>query len=581
VGSPPPDHDALLRRARAAHREHRYDAAYADLRAAADLAPLDVADLHLLADAAWWLGLMSECLRLTEAAHRDFLGSGHVDRAAAHALDMAGMLAMRGEPALASGWLGRARRLLEGVPTGPTHGLLWYVDLSLALAESRLDEVAVLADDLRRLGDEHEDENLVALGYLGSGLAALRGGRVPEAFALLEESMLRVVGGGVSPEWQGHIYCTIVSACLDVADLNRARHWCAAADRWLEDFTEAVMFTGVCRAHEVQLLVAEGAWDAAEEKADTVVRELRELNVEATAEAEYQRGDCLRLRGDLAGAEACFQRAAELGRDPQPGRALLLWERGHLDRAWAEVTDALGRGAGEPFRCARLLRAQVEIAAASGRSDAATDAARRLRALADDFGTPGFVAWADHAAGVVASATGRPADARTDLTRAAAGYRRMRAWYDVAGAEALLADAYRLLGDAAGEREHREAAEATYRRLGTADPGETCQASMPGGLTAREAEVLGLVATGLGNREAAGVLSISEATVRRHLANIYLKLGVGSRTAAAAWAHEHGLVAPPPMSPAGRAGLSWRGARDPRAATTRRTKRETSWPHPP
>jgi len=487
---------------------------------------------------------MSECLQLTESAHRDFLATGHLDRAAAQALDLGGMLAMRGEPALASGWLGRARRLLADQPVGRIHGLLWYIDLSMALEEGRLDEADRLAIQLRRLGDEHGDESLVALGYLGAGLADLRRARVPEAFGLLEEAMLRVVGGGVSPDWAGHIYCTIVSACLAVADLNRARQWSEAAHRWLEDISAAVMFTGVCRAHDVELMVAEGAWVAAAQQADLVVAELRELNVEAAAEADYQHGECHRLRGDLDSAQTFFERAASLACDPQPGRALLLLARGDGESGWSEVSDAVVRGSADPFRCARLLRAQVEIGVATGRSDGAATAARRLRTLADDFGTPGFVAWADHAAGVVALAAGRLRDALEPLLLAVAGYRGMRAWYDAASAESRLADVHGLLGDAAAEREHREAAQTVLRRLGVDAERQPAIAPPTGGLTARELEVLRRVAAGLSNRDAARALSISEPTVRRHLANIYLKLGVGSRTAAAAWAHEHGLVAP-------------------------------------
>jgi DNA-binding NarL/FixJ family response regulator len=64
----------------------------------------------------------------------------------------------------------------------------------------------------------------------------------------------------------------------------------------------------------------------------------------------------------------------------------------------------------------------------------------------------------------------------------------------------------------------------------------------PAGLTDREVEVLRLVAAGQSNARVAAELVLSERTVARHLSNIFTKLGVGSRTAAAAWAHEHGVV---------------------------------------
>jgi DNA-binding NarL/FixJ family response regulator len=60
-------------------------------------------------------------------------------------------------------------------------------------------------------------------------------------------------------------------------------------------------------------------------------------------------------------------------------------------------------------------------------------------------------------------------------------------------------------------------------------------------LTVRESEVLALVAAGSTNREIGQALFLSEATVKSHLVHIFTKLGVGSRTAAAAWARDHGV----------------------------------------
>ena len=541
VGSTDPRDQGLLEQARVAHREHRYDVAYETLRSALAESPLEPDDLHRFAEAAWWLGMTTECLRLTEDAHRRFLATGHVEAAAAQALDLGGMLAMRGEMALASGWLGRARRLLADQPIGPTHGVLWYADVSEALAMARLDDATRTSEELRRLGERLDDDTLTALGLVGSALADLRRGRVDMAFGLLDEAMLRVVAGRVTAEWAGHIYCTMVASCLDVADLNRARQWSDAALRWLNGFSDAVMFTGVCRAHSVNLLVAEGAWDSAEREAGQVVQELRDLNVEAVAEAEYQCGEAHRLRGDLDGADACFERAESMDRDPQPGRALLQMARGDADGAWFGINDAVGRHGGDPFRCAQLLRAQVRIGLAAGHLASAAGAARRLRERADLFDTPGFRAWADHAQGAVELASSRAGPAIEPLTRACAAYRAMHCWYDAAEVESLLGEAHQTLGEDDAAREHREASESGFRRLGV----RRLDGDRPtddGGLTQRELEVLGRVATGLSNRDTARELMISEATVRRHLANIYLKLGVGSRTAAAAWAHENRLV---------------------------------------
>jgi DNA-binding NarL/FixJ family response regulator len=61
-------------------------------------------------------------------------------------------------------------------------------------------------------------------------------------------------------------------------------------------------------------------------------------------------------------------------------------------------------------------------------------------------------------------------------------------------------------------------------------------------LSARETEILGLIAQGLSNKQAAAELFLSEATVKTHLVHIFEKLGVDSRTAAVAVAVERGII---------------------------------------
>jgi DNA-binding NarL/FixJ family response regulator len=537
------DRDALLAEAQLAYDRRRYADAYRGLVAACESSVLLDDDRRRLADAAWWLGHVSEFLALTEELHGHYLQQGYVDRAALQAIDLAGTFFMRGEPTLGSGWLSRARKLLADQPRGPGHAMLMYVDLSGALEEQQLDVATTGAQELQQLGHELGDPTYVALGLLVEGLAEIRRGRLRAGFGLLDEAMLPVLADAVAPEFAGNIYCTIIAICEDLADLPRARQWTAATERWLESFSDAVMFQGVCRAHRVHLLATEGEWDRAEAEARRVAAELAELNNDAIAEAEYQLGETHRLRGRADDARAAYDRAAARGRDPEPGAALLELARGRVDQAWTSITAAVAASSASPFRCAPMLRAQVEIGLAAGHLTGAMSAYERLRQISGTYPTPGFRAWADQAHGAILIAADDPEAALAPLQAAAAAYHRMQAPYDAACAELLLSHANRLRGDLGEAETHGDAAAALFAKLRVSPPPSSQpRTPLPAGLTQREAEVLRLVAGGASNREVAEQLWISQATVRRHLANIFRKLGVGSRTAASAWAHEHGLL---------------------------------------
>ncbi|TWG96368.1 DNA-binding NarL/FixJ family response regulator [Nocardioides sp. J9] len=497
----------------------------------------------MLTEATWWLGRISEYLDLCEVLHRRYLDEGRVDRAAARALDVGVTWLMRGEPALGSGWLSRGRRLLEGVPPGHWHGVLLWADGWQALEAGRVDDATQQGEQLERLGRDLADDTLVALGLVLQGVVRLWDGRLREGFAVLDEAMLPVLADRVEREFTGNIYCTMISACHDLMDLDRAREWTRVTERWVEGFSDAVMFLGVCRAHRLQLHVLEGAWPDVEREAAEVERDLADLNVEAVAEAAYQLGESCRVRGQLDRATAHYRRAAGLGRDPQPGASLLQLARGDADGACASITAAVV-AAPSPFLRARLLRAQVQVALASDHPATAAGAADALEGLADRYPTPGFTAWAEEGRGAVLLAQDRPAEAAPLLSSAAARLTRLGLRYDAARASLLLADVLAATGDDDAARLLRRSAADDLDALGVPVPSTGGPASLPGGLTAREAEVLARVATGATNREVAASLTISEATVRRHLANVYVKLGVSSRTAAAAWAHEHHLDVP-------------------------------------
>ncbi len=494
-------------RAREAMERRDFVTAYNELTPLRRAGALDSDGLYALGDAAWWLGLIRETIEICEECHERFVAEGRLDRAATVALETGFHWMMRGEPQLASGWLSRARRLLEGQPVGLGHGFLLWMDAQGAMAAGDAAGALDGARTLQRMAADLGAPFLACAGLFLEGTLAIHGGDTGHGLALLDEAMLPVLAGRVPPGESGNLYCQMISICVDLGDVARARRWTEATERWCDLSSSAVMFTGICRVHRAQLLRVQGDLDAAERAAAQACADLAELNVEAVAEGHYEIGEARRLRGDLAGARDAYDAAAGLGRVPQPGTALLLLDEGSLDEAHDSVRAALAEQ-GEPFRRARLLRAQVTIACARGDDSAAAAAAAELEQIADTFGSSGFRAWADIARGAVLVRSGAREEAVARLRSAVAACHAMGASYDEGVARDLLEQA----GRPAGEPRP------------------------PGGLTIREWEILGAVAEGLSNREVAARLVISEKTVARHLANVFGKLGVSSRTAAAAWA---------------------------------------------
>ena len=542
------DMTEVLRTAREARRLQDWSRAHDSFATARAATTLSADDLQGLSEAAWWLGRVDECVEAGDAAYRAHVAAGRTRAAAMAALDLSVSLFLRGDDVMGSGWIGRAQRLLERQPEGPEHAYVRYVTaVEGGLEGGDLEAVAVAAREVHRVGHEHGDPNLIAAGVLGEGRALVKLGDVPRGMRRLDEAMVAVVAGDLAPEWAGNVYCHLMAACHELADVGRAREWTDATSRWLSRLPAAVLFTGICRVHRSQVLQAAGDWQRAEAEAVRVCEDLADIHVASVAEAHYQIGELRRLRGDVAAAEAAYARARALGRDPQPGMALLCLADGRVDAAHASIQAALHAVAVDRLARARLCAAQVDIGLAAGDVGTARRACAELEDAAATYGTSGLEAAALHARGAVVLAEGRPQEALPALRAACRRWNDVQAPYEVARACTLLGRAYEALGDHAAARAELSSARSTFERLGAtvdtrAVTGLLGERPLPAGLTAREVEVLALVAEGRTNREVAGALVLSEKTVGRHLSNIFAKLGVSSRTEASAFAFEHRLI---------------------------------------
>lgn len=550
------DVSEVLRAARDAYERQDWPRARELFLAARAAGELSADDLFALSAAAWWMGHRDERARTLQEAYTTYGAADQPREAAMAAIALAVDLGLQGDDSGASGWMSRAQRLLRDDPDAPQHGYLIcllevepVVQGAEALDEPDFDALVANARRLHDLGRRHGDPDLVALGILGEGRALVRRGRITEGMALLDEAMLAILSGDMSPEWVGHVYCNLMTVAHELADLRRAMTWTEAATRWLETLPAAVLFTGICRVHRSQIHQVKGAWDRAEREAARVCVDLLHIQPATAAEAHYQVGEVRRLRGDITAAEESYQQAHRLGRDPQPGLALLRLAQGRRNAAAASIRAALvAEARGLPR--ARLCAAQVEIALACGDVVTARKACEELEDLAATYASSGLEVMARHARGATLLADGHPAEALPVLRDACQRWHDVEAPYDCARIRLLLARAYDALGDADAAALERDVAEELFARLGAArNAGATAAEReggprLPDGLTPREAEVLTLVAAGKTNRDIADDLVISQKTVARHLSNIFTKLGLASRTAAAAYAFEHGLATP-------------------------------------
>lgn len=539
-----------LEQARAAYADRSWTSTYERFKRADDAVPLAAHDLELLATSAYMLGRNDEYFEALERAHTEHLNAGDALPAARCAFWVGIQLAQQGEMGRASGWLARSARLVER--EGRDCVEQGYLLLPLMFQQEGAGDLeAAIATAARAIetGERFGDRDLMALAMHSQGHLLALDGRPREGLPLLDESMVAVAAGELSPIVSGIVYCGVILGCQAAYEPRRAQEWTAALAQWWQQQPDMVAFTGRCLVHRAEVLERQGAWaDALEEAQRAGPRCLAGKNPKAAGEAAYLKAEVHRLQGRSEAAEEAYREANELGREPQPGLALLRLEHGETDAALAAIRRALGEAMERPKRIG-LLPAYVELVLAAGDLRAAQEACRELEELAVGYEGGMLDAVAAHARGTVELAAGNAGSALRSLRTALHAWQGLDAPYEAARSRVRIAKACRALGDSDAAAMEAEAARATFERLGAAPElarletlSELVEGRGTHGLTGRELEVLRLVAAGKTNRAIAAELVISERTVDRHVSNIFVKLGVASRSAATAFAYEHGLV---------------------------------------
>jgi DNA-binding CsgD family transcriptional regulator len=466
---------------------------------------------------------------------------------------------LAGQTSQSSGWLSRTRRLIDDHEGDcAEYGLALVVSALLALRKGEAERARPMFEQAAKLGECCRDSDLLAVGLLGHGQALVELERAGEGVELLDEAMVAVTAGEVSPPLAGIVYCAVVLTCERIFDLDRAHEWTLALDRWCKSQPELVAFRGQCLVHRSELMQFKGDWLAAQREVDRALEVLSGRSTRLHARALYQKAELHRVTGSLELAQQLYREASALGFEAQPGVSLLLLNQGDVQGA-ASAIRVIGSRASVPIapgnavRRVAALESFVEVMLAANELDAARVAAEELNELAARSGAPYLKAAAAQAKGCVLLESDRASDALPELRRAWMLWQELEAHYAAARVRVLIGRACAALDEREVASAHFEAAAAIFERLGAdCDLGRLRERVGPashdgsadvtfGQLSGRERQVLVLVACGKTNRQVAEDLCISEHTVARHLSNIFNKIGVGSRTAASAFAFEHGL----------------------------------------
>ncbi len=535
--------DQLLQ-AREAFDRRDWALAFDSLRRAGDLSPEDT---MVLATAAVLTGDADEAVRALQAGYQDRIRNSDGLGAARFAIWLGFVLNTRGEIAIGGGWVARAERLLEAQPEDIVErGYLLIHEFFQHIGRGDFARAEETAARAVQIGRRFSDQDLIAQALNCQGRVMIYSGRISAGLALLDEAMVAVSAGEVAPIFAGNIYCSMIEACQELSDFSRAASWTIALTKWCDAQPGLVPYTGQCSVHRGQIMRLRGAYDEA--LAEFVLAQRRYRLEGTTAPAALaltEQGDVLRLRGKLDEAEACYQQAAELGREPQPGLALSWLARGRTAAAVSAMRRLLAEAQG-PVRRSWMLPAGVEVMVAAGLLDEARRYAEELSEIAALFGNPAVKAMAAYAGANVRLACGEVDDALVPARESTGLWNDIGSPYEAARARVLVARALRELGDEDSATTEFAVARRAFAEVGAASAAQDIDRLLgrtrPGGLTEREVEVLRLVAEGRSNSDIARMLVLSQKTVERHLSNIFTKLNVPSRTAAAAYAHENGLT---------------------------------------
>ena len=427
---------------------------------------LEAPELELLATCAFMLGRDDESVAWLERAHHRFLEDGETLRAVRCAAWIGMNLASRGEIGPATGWLGRAQRLVEPEGECAERGYLLLPEMFRHEAAGDFAAAAAVAEEAVRIAERFGDRDLFALAVHGQGHMLIKDGRVREGLALLDEGMVAVTAEELSPIVTGIVYCGVILACQEVYEVRRAREWTRALADWWALQPEMVAFTGRCLVHRAEILQLDGAWRSALEEARRAGERFVETKNPAAGLARYRRGGAppaagrvRRRRGGVSGGEQ-LRVGTAAGSRPAAARA------GTHGRCRGRNPARGGGDDGVAGACAAPSRLRRDHARGGGASIQHAVPAVELEELASVYESAMLAAIVAHAEGAVHLAGGERAGRARRAAEAGETWHALDAPYEIARTRVLVGEACRLLGDEEAAVLEHEAAKGIFERLG-------------------------------------------------------------------------------------------------------------------
>jgi class 3 adenylate cyclase len=424
--------------------------------------------LEILGEALWWLARIDDCINARERAYAGYLEAGNELKAGLMCIRLAEDHFQRKLDAVGRAWLNRAERLLGDHPSSVEYG--WLARLKAVIAfEGRgdIDESLKLSKITYETATHTSNRDLLALSRHDQGRAMVAKNLVNDGMNVMEEAMIDAVAGKLGALATGRIYCNMIDICEKLADYRRASEWDQAARRWCKRVGNESGFPGVCRVKRAEIMRVKGAWAEAEDEARRGCEELSDFP--GYAATGFMIIGEIRLRsGDFPGSEKAFQQAHELGRNPQPGLALLRLAEGKHETARELIDSVLAHDLLLTLERARLLPARIEIAVALGDLNTAADAVKELEGIADQYQSTVLRAAAARAGGLLALAKGDLEGAERQSLCAWKLWTEADAPFEAAQARVQLGQAYQRRGAQELARLEFQAAQHTFARLGAA-----------------------------------------------------------------------------------------------------------------